>query len=70
MTLGELIRTSREARGMTQMKLAYLAGTTQDSICAIEQGKRNPGWSSVARIMRVLNLTAADLAGPIEAARG
>jgi transcriptional regulator with XRE-family HTH domain len=64
--LGEVIREAREAAGMTQLKLAYLAGTSQDSIWAIEQGKRNPGWSTLARIMRALNLTGKDLDGAIE----
>lgn len=55
--IGVVIRAARERAGMSQQSLAHLAGTTVDGISAIEIGKRNPGWSTLARIAAVLDIT-------------
>lgn len=64
--IGVVIRAARETAGMSQQSLAHLAGTTVDGISAIEIGKRNPGWPTLARIAAVLQIPASALDGAIE----
>jgi transcriptional regulator with XRE-family HTH domain len=42
MRAGELVRGLRERHGLSQAALAYRAGTTQQAISRIEQGKVSP----------------------------
>lgn len=51
---GKLIRNLRKEAGLTQKKLAELAGVSQAHIAKIEQGKVDPRLSTINKIMEVL----------------
>lgn len=55
-TLGLNIRKRREARELTQEKLAERTELDATYISGIERGLRNPGILNVARIAKVLGL--------------
>ena len=50
---GELVREARKRAGMTQAKLAELAGTTQSAIARLESGRNSPSFEQVERLMRL-----------------
>ncbi|MBL1261790.1 MAG: helix-turn-helix transcriptional regulator [Thiotrichaceae bacterium] len=51
----------RLTAGLSQVKLAKLAGTTQSHLALIEQGKNDPGTGMIARIATALNLNEIDV---------
>ena len=53
-TFGEVLRTLREERGLSQQALAAKAGISQISVSFYEQGKREPGWNAVVAICGAL----------------
>jgi transcriptional regulator with XRE-family HTH domain len=59
--LGLNVRKRREARELTQEKLAEKAGLDPTYISDIERGLRNPGIKNAARLARALGLTTAEL---------
>ena len=61
------VRRQREARQLTQEKLAERAGLDPTYISGIERGLRNPGIKNVARLARALNLTTAELCRGVDA---
>ncbi|MGO9909079.1 MAG: helix-turn-helix domain-containing protein [Solirubrobacteraceae bacterium] len=50
MRAGELVRGLRERHGLSQAALAYRAGTTQQAISRIEQGKVSPTVDMLAHL--------------------
>lgn len=56
------MRLRREQIGMTQERLADLAGLDVTLIRGLERGVANPSWSSVDRIARALGLALHALA--------
>lgn len=62
--LAELVYNARVAAGLSQTKLAQLAGTRQSAISAIENGTQAPGGIMLTRIARAvggtLTITAND----------
>lgn len=55
-TIGDQIRTIREALGMTQTQLAARSGLTQSMIAGIEKGGRNnPGFATIHKLAEALN---------------
>jgi uncharacterized protein len=73
---GELIRTVRRRRGLTQAALARAAGTSQPVISAYEAGHRDPTYGTLQRLIaaggEALALSArpagSDLPPPVDAA--
>ena len=61
------VRQSREAKELTQEKLAEKAGLDPTYISGIERGLRNPGIKNVARLARALGLTTAELCRGVDA---
>ena len=59
--LGQNVRRRREARELTQEKLAEKAGLDPTYISGIERGLRNPGIKNVARLAKALGLTTSAL---------
>lgn len=59
--LGRRIRALRTAKGWTQQLLADHAELTRESISAIENGRFDPTFSTLARIARALSLTLEEL---------
>jgi transcriptional regulator with XRE-family HTH domain len=60
-TIGHNIRRFRKQSGMSQARLAELAGTSQSWICKIETGDENPTLVSVSRIARALDVKVVEL---------
>lgn len=55
-TIGDQIRTVREALGMTQTQLAERSGLTQSMIAGIEGGKRsNPSFATIHKLAEAMN---------------
>jgi len=65
--LGHNVRQSREAKELTQEKLAEKAGLDPTYISGIERGLRNPGIKNVARLAKALGLTTAELCRGVDA---
>jgi ribosome-binding protein aMBF1 (putative translation factor) len=49
----------RLSKGLSQMQLAALAGTTQPYIARVERGQADPGTDMIARIASALDVDAA-----------
>jgi transcriptional regulator with XRE-family HTH domain len=65
--LGQNVRRRREARELTQEKLAEKAGLDPTYISGIERGLRNPGIKNVAKLARALGFTTAELCQGVDA---
>ena len=65
--LGQNVRRRREARDLTQEKLAEKAGLDPTYISGIERGLRNPGIKNVARLAKALGLTTSELCKGVDA---
>ena len=65
--LGLNVRERREARALTQEKLAERAGLDATYISGIERGLRNPGIKNVAKLAKALGLTTAELCKGVDA---
>lgn len=59
--IGERIRTLRRAKGLSQEKLAELAGMDRQAINRIEQGHASPLVDNLIRIAAALNVPLAEL---------
>lgn len=57
MTIGDRIRKRRQRLRITQQELATAIGVTPQHVSAIEQNKRDPSLSSVARLAQELGVT-------------
>lgn len=60
---GELVRSVRERRGLTQQELALRAGTTQTAISRLERGDQSP---TVAHLEQLLLCLGAKLMLDVE----
>ena len=67
---GQRLRMHREARGLSQEKLAELADLHWTYISGIERGRRNPGLNTLARLAHALNLSLEELLAGVENLRG
>jgi transcriptional regulator with XRE-family HTH domain len=65
--LGQNVRRRREARELTQEKLAEKAGLDPTYISDIERGRRNPGIKNVAKLAKALGFTTAELLKGVDA---
>ncbi len=65
--LGQNVRRRREARELTQEKLAEKAGLDPTYISGIERGLRNPGIKNVARLAKALGFSTAELCKGVDA---
>lgn len=59
--LGARIRALREAQGLSQRKLALMAGTNQTHLWQIETGRANVGIDLLFRIASALGVNVRDL---------
>ncbi|MBB3105283.1 helix-turn-helix transcriptional regulator [Azomonas macrocytogenes] len=53
--LGEQLRQRRLNRGLTQVRLAALAGITRQKVIAIEKGDLSVGMAAYARVLGALD---------------
>jgi len=60
-TIGERIRSTRKAQGLTQEGLAERANIDRSHMGFIEQGRRQPTISTLAKICQVLHLSLEQL---------
>lgn len=58
---GNRIRELRKKEGLTQEKLAELAGMDFSYLNMIETGKKNPSLQRIARLARVLKVPLFEL---------
>lgn len=57
MPLAQLIQKHRKKAGLSQAKLASLAGVGKTVVWDIENGKESVQWDTLQKIFRVLNIT-------------
>lgn len=56
--IGEIIRTERLNKNMTQEELAIKLGITQDSISLWEKGKRLPDTQYIIELCKIFEISA------------
>lgn len=61
-TLGQRIRTAREALGESQVNLAAAAGISQGYLSQLETDEREPTLSIAARLAQALGISLDELA--------
>ena len=66
---GDAVRALRLARGLSQERLAELAGIHRTYIADVERGQRNIGLRNVARLAAALEVDLPTLMEALESAR-
>jgi transcriptional regulator with XRE-family HTH domain len=66
---GDHLRARREKRGLTQEKLAELAGVDRKLIYRTELGQTSPRLDAVVQIADALKIAVTDLVDPPKTAR-
>jgi transcriptional regulator with XRE-family HTH domain len=64
--LAALLKRLREEREITQEQLAFDAGITASALSRIERGLNNPGWTTIKRIAKALDVSLTDLGADLE----
>jgi transcriptional regulator with XRE-family HTH domain len=59
--LGDRLRTKRWENSLTQEELAHLSGVSQEMIAKIEQGRRQPRLTILARLATALDIPLSEL---------
>ena len=59
--LGRVLRALREARGLTQERLAHLADVDRTYVGSVERGERNPSFENLWFLLHALNVRWAEL---------
>jgi DNA-binding XRE family transcriptional regulator len=62
--MGVILKTAREAKGMTQAALSKEIGTVPRTIMDIENDKRHPTYEVFFKILRALELSADQIFWP------
>lgn len=68
LVLAALLKRLREERGVTQEQLAFDAGITSSALSRIERGLNSPGWMTVRRIAKALDVSLVRLVSDLEKA--
>ena len=58
------LRELRQAAGMTQPELAEKSGLSKAGIADLEQGRREPSWSTVLKLAEALGVTCLAFTEP------
>ena len=66
--LASALRRFREDRSLTREALAFHAGLTTGSLARIELAQSTPGWDTVRRVAKALDISLVELAAAVEAA--
>jgi transcriptional regulator with XRE-family HTH domain len=61
MQIGKLIKTAREAKGLSQKEVAFACKMDQSHYSRIENGKTDPSFSIILRIVKALNIEVTEL---------
>ena len=64
--LGDAIRRSRRARGISQEDLAHISAVDRSYMSSIERGVQNAGLVSSVRIARAMDMTVTELMAEAE----
>jgi transcriptional regulator with XRE-family HTH domain len=64
--MGERIRENRKAKGLSQEKLAALAGVHRTYIGMIERGEKNLTIKSLCRVCRALKVAPSEIVSAID----
>jgi transcriptional regulator with XRE-family HTH domain len=64
--LAAVLKRLREEREITQEQLAFDAGITASALSRIERGLNSPGWTTITRIAKALDVSLVELATDIE----
>jgi len=51
------LKELRQAAGLTQSRLAELAGLSKNGIAQLEQGSRDPAWATVFALAQALRVS-------------
>lgn len=62
--LGQIIRSRREAKGLTQIELASKSSVDRNYIGMLERGERNPSYLSLQKIANGLGIPVNQLIAP------
>jgi transcriptional regulator with XRE-family HTH domain len=65
--LGAAVKTIREKKGLSQMRLSETTGFRQSWISDVEHGRRNPSWTSIIRLAEGLGVKPSQLVSHAEA---
>jgi len=60
-SLGDKVRTHREAAGITLRELGRQAGVSPSFVCDLEAGRRHPGPANLKKIAKVLGVAFVEL---------
>lgn len=61
MQLGKILKTAREAKGLSQKELAGLVKMQQAQYSRIESGKTDPSFTIVAKLAKALGMSLPEL---------
>ncbi len=64
--LGDIVRSTRERKGVSQRSLARRAGTSQAAISRIESGRESPSFERFRTLMLVLGERPTVVSQPLE----
>ena len=64
--LGDIVRSTRERKGVSQRSLARRAGTTQAAISRIESGRESPSFERFTTLLLVLGERPVVTTRPLE----
>jgi transcriptional regulator with XRE-family HTH domain len=66
--LGAAVRRLRTERGLTMEALATRAGVTISTISQLEHAKSEPGWMTVRRVAKALDVSLTEFGEAVEVA--
>lgn len=67
-SLGQVMRTFRQRRALSQEELADRAGVHRTYVGQVERGERNPSFESLDRLLRALGVSWAQFGAAVDAA--
>lgn len=62
-TFGDRVRSRREALGLSQERLAEIAGLHRNYVGSLERGERNVALVNITKLAAALEVDPADLVG-------
>ncbi len=65
-SLGLVVRRLRVRGRTTQEAMAERIGMSVPTLCAVERGLRDPGWTEVRAIARALDVSLDELGAAVE----
>jgi transcriptional regulator with XRE-family HTH domain len=63
---GEVVRELRQKQGVSQERLAALAGIDRAYMGGLERGLRNPSLTTIARVANGLSMKVSDVLKAVE----